>query len=83
MDKETIKDIKTFYKTVGALDELSERNLLSDEDNGEHEKYLKELLNKYDVEYENKKVNTLMEQSEYNIELELLIDEKFTDMLCE
>ena len=54
MREETVNDIIVFYKTIGALDELSERQLVRiDELNTvDHNEYLDGLCEKYNVEYE-------------------------------
>lgn len=78
MNNELVTDIKKFYKTIGGLDELSERQLISiDEINTvEHEKYLKDLLKKYNIEH--KRVSSFNENI---LEMESLIDEKFTKIM--
>lgn len=54
MKEETVNDIIIFYKTIGALDELSERQLvrLDELNTVEHNEYLDGLCEKYNVEYE-------------------------------
>ena len=49
-----VEDIILFYKTVGALDELSERGLYKPQELNtiDHKEYLLKLVKKYNVEYE-------------------------------
>lgn len=71
---EIVNDIVTFYTTVGGLDELSERDLvdLKDIHTKEYKKYLTDLCNKYDVEYENKG-----DLTDDILGMEILLDEYF------
>lgn len=77
--KKIVKDIIVFYKSVGALDELSERNLYKPKDLNtiEHKKYLEELIKRYDIDYNG--VGGGIDDEIIN--MESLIDEKFTEIM--
>lgn len=78
MNIEIVKDIQTFYKTIGALDELSERGFVKPNDlnNEDHDEYLKKLIKKYNIEY------TESNDFEDNIfGMEGAINERFTSIM--
>lgn len=78
MNIEIVKDIQNFYKTIGALDELCERGFVKPNDlnNEEHDEYLKKLIKKYNIEYEESK-----EFEDNILGMEGVINEKFTEIL--
>lgn len=78
MNEKVVNDIILFYKTVGGLDELSERDLCKlDEINTiDHASYLKDLCNEYNIDMDLKGV---LEDDILSMEAE--IDKKFKEIL--
>jgi len=79
MNIEKVNEIKGFYKTIGALDELSERQLVNIEEinTEEHKEYLEELLEKFNIPYEN--VGGGLYDEIQN--MEIVINERFTEIM--
>ena len=78
MNIEIVKDIQNFYKTIGALDELSERQLIENTElnTKEHSDYLDELCEKYNIEYD-----CCGDLTEDILCMECKIDERFTNIM--
>lgn len=87
MNSDIVKDIKTFYRIIGGLDEVSERgiNVYGEnfEDLEDHIDYLKKLCEKYDIEYgyESCVDNEILMENDTYLKIEGLIDEKFTEIM--
>lgn len=79
MKIEKVKEIKGFYKTIGALDELSERGVMDIKDicTEEHKKYLEDLLKKFNISYDGVG-GGLFDEIE---NMEIILDEKFTEIM--
>ena len=79
MNIEKVKEIQKFYRVTGALDELSERQLvhLDTLNTEEHKKYLEDLLKKFDISYDSVDGGLYDEISN----MEIILDEKFTEIM--
>ena len=75
-----VNDIITFYKSIGAYDELGERDFDKEEMYGDvecYESYLLDLIYRYDVEYENHHSDVY----ENILDMESMIDMKFKEIM--
>lgn len=79
MKIEKVNEIKRFYKTIGGLDELSERGVMGIKDicTEEHKKYLEKLLKKFNISYDGVG-GGLFDEIE---NMEIILDEKFTEIM--
>ena len=79
MNIEKVKEIQKFYRVIGALDELSERELVPSDtiNTKEHKEYLEDLLKKFNISYDGVGGGLYDEISN----MEIILDEKFTEIM--